>query len=78
MPLRCTRENRQEAMRQFSSDFLQIPAKKLPIRECIKLERALGMAVLGSTKWVFASTAPSPEFCIPTSMDIVRWIDAFW
>lgn len=51
---------------------LQIPASRLPTTECIVADSAHGNAVSGSMKWFFASTAPRPEFCIPTSIEIVR------
>lgn len=48
-------------------------ASRLPIRLCVTLEIAAGTAVSGlAAKWVFASTAARPEFCIPTSIEIAR------
>jgi hypothetical protein len=50
-------------------------ASPLPITECTTLEIAQGTAVSGSAgKCRRARTTPSPEFCIPTSIEIVRVI----
>ncbi len=51
----------------------QMPASTLPITEWNTLEIAHGTAVNGSPgKCFLAKTTPSPEFCIPTSMETVR------
>lgn len=39
--------------------------------EWIKLDKADGIAVAGLVKFSWARTAPKPEFCIPTSIEIV-------
>ena len=39
--------------------------------EWIKLDIAAGIATLGLVKFSRAKTTPKPEFCIPTSMEIV-------
>ena len=49
----------------------QSPARMLPITEWNVAEIAQGSAVNG-VKCLVASTEPSPEFCIPTSMEMVR------
>ncbi len=42
------------------------------MREWQTLEIALGMATSGLAKFCWAKTTPRPEFCMPTSMEIVR------
>lgn len=51
--------------------FLKRLTKTLPYIECTKLEIAEGIAVAGFIKFSLANTTPRPEFCIPTSMEIV-------
>ena len=51
--------------------FLKMLTKKLPKREWTRLDKAAGIATKGLVKFSRASTTPSPEFCIPTSIDIV-------
>ena len=57
--------------------LLKIATKILPYKECTKLEIAEGIATAGFTKFSLAKTTPSPEFCIPTSMDIVLLTASF-
>ena len=45
--------------------------KKLPNREWTRLDNAAGIATKGLVKFSRARTTPSPEFCIPTSIEIV-------
>ena len=61
----------------------QIPANTLPITEWKTLEIAHGTAakltpVTASAKCFFASTAPNPEFYMPTSMETVRQVVTPW
>ena len=51
--------------------------KKLPKREWTRLDNAAGIATKGLVKFSRASTTPSPEFCIPTSIEIVLAIFKF-
>ena len=44
----------------------------LPMTECTVAEMAQGTATSGSAKCADASTTPRAEFCMPTSMLIVR------
>ena len=50
----------------------QIPASTLPMSEWKRLEMALGTATRGLVKFWPARTTPSPEFCMPTSIETVR------
>ncbi len=52
--------------------LFQTAARKLAIKEWKRLEMAGGTATNGSEKLARAKTTPKPEFCIPTSMEIVR------
>ena len=45
--------------------------KKLPKSEWIKLDNAAGTATKGLVKFSRAKTTPKPEFCIPTSIEMV-------
>ena len=47
-------------------------AKALPRMQCVIAEMALGITVSGLAKCACARTAPSPEFCMPTSIEVVR------
>ena len=49
----------------------QKPANMLPIKQWKNAEIADGTGASGSPK-ALASSAPSPEFCMPTSMLTVR------
>jgi hypothetical protein len=58
-------------------NLFAIEANILPYIECTKLDIAEGIAVAGLMKFSRASTAPKPEFCIPTSMAIVLLTASF-
>ena len=58
--------------------LLKIATKILPYKECTKLEIAEGIATAGLTKFSLAKTTPRPEFCIPTSMEIVLLTASFF
>ena len=53
-------------------DFAQIDATTLPIKQCRIALIAQGAGAIGMAGKCFVARAvPSPEFCIPTSIDIV-------
>ena len=53
---------------------LQRIAKKLPIRQCITALNAQGAGTIGiCEKCLLAKAIPNPEFCIPTSIERVRF-----
>ena len=47
-------------------------ARMLPTMQWVIAESALGIAVRGLAKCACAKTAPNPEFCMPTSIEVVR------
>lgn len=55
----------------------QMPARMLPMTEWKVAEMAQGSAARGiCAKCCFASAAPKPEFCMPTSMEMVRLVSS--
>ena len=51
-------------------------AMMVPLMECQAQLMALGTTAIGleATKKVMARLVPSPAFCIPTSMEMVRFL----
>ena len=57
----------------FGGVRLQMVAAMLPRMQWVSADTAQGRATRGvAAKCFWASAAPRPEFCIPTSMDTVR------
>ena len=55
----------------------QYAASKLPRHECAVAEKAPGRPANGAAPIDFANTSARAEFCVPTSMEMVRAVCSF-